>query len=412
MKFFKDLVRAGFVTAAAMLVLEAGLRLAGVHYGASLYQPEQERAYSLRPNAEGWSVDEADVYIRINSDGMRDRERPISRPPQTLRVAVIGSSEAEARQVPLEETFKEVMNRDLSRQLEPRGWHADVLNFGVPSFTFSQEYLTLRNHVWKYTPQVVILLFSARPVLKTTRAFAESELQGAPVYVLQNGKLVPDAITRNAPPIHAGRLRWKNRISDWMNRTSLLSLLNEAVVKSRELVEGLRPRPQAPSSSAPLQLTYREGAGDTWRYNPDQPEIRESWAITDAFIKAMKEDCDQHGAEFWIVAADLEMQSHPSLPERAAFQRRLGLLSLDLVDQHLERLGAANTIPVVALSQPLGEYAASHNVFLHGSMTARDNVGHWNAVGHEVVGHAIAQELLTRSRAVQSLASGMTLSKR
>jgi hypothetical protein len=412
MKFSRDLVRAGLVTAAVLLVLEGGLRLARVRYEASLYQPEQERAYSLRPNAEGWSVDEAEVYIRINSDGMRDRERSISRPPQTLRVAVIGSSEAEARQVPLEETFKEVMNRDLSRDLEPRGWQADVLNFGVPSFTFSQEYLTLRNHVWKYTPQVVILLFSARPVLKTTRAFAQNELQGAPVYVLDSGKLVPDAITRNAPRIDAGRLLWKNRISDWMNRSSLLSLLNEAWIKSRELVEGLLPRLQTPSSSSQAQLTYREGVGDTWRYNPDQPEIRGSWAITDAFIKAMKEDCDLHGAEFWIVSADLEMQTHPSLAERAAFQSRLGLTSLDLVDHHLELLGAGSAIPVLALSQPLGEYAASHNVFLHGPMGARDNIGHWNEVGHEVVGHAIARELVTRSLVVRGIESGVTLSKR
>jgi hypothetical protein len=412
MKFFRDLARAGLVTAAVLLVLESGLRLARVHYEASLYQPEQERAYSLRPNAEGWSVDEAEVYIRINSDGMRDRERPISRPPQTLRVAVIGSSEAEARQVPLEETFKEVLNRDLSRDLESRGWQADVLNFGVPSFTFSQEYLTLRNHVWKYTPQVVILLFSTRPVLKTTRGFAQSELQGAPVYVLEDGKLVPDAITRNAPTIHTGRLLWKNRISDWMNRSSLLSLLNEAVVKSRGLVAALRPLLQTASSSAPPQLTYREGTGDTWRYNPDLPEIQESWAITDAFIKAMKEDCDQHGAEFWIVAADLEMQSHPSLAERAVFQNRLGLPSLDLVDRHLKSLGAANAIPVLALSQPLGQYAASHDVFLHGSMTAKDNIGHWNEVGHEVVGHAIARELVTRSLVVRGIESGVTLSKR
>jgi hypothetical protein len=191
MRFFRDLTLAGLVSVVAVVALEGGLRLAQSHYEASTYEPENERGSALRPNAEGWSTSESDVYVRINSDGMRDRERPFARPPHSLRVAVVGSSEVDARQVPLEKTFEAVMDRDLSQKIDPLGWHADVLNFGVPGYTYSQEYLTLHNHVWKYEPQIVILLFAAFPVLKTTRAFYPGELQGAPVYVLQDdGELV------------------------------------------------------------------------------------------------------------------------------------------------------------------------------------------------------------------------------
>ncbi len=411
MKFFKDLALTVLVTAAVILVLEAGFRLAGVHYDASLYEAEQERGFSLRPNAEGWTVDEANVYIRINSDGMRDHERPITRPPQTLRVAVIGSSEADARQVPLEKTFKEVLSRDLSRELEPQGWTADVLNFGVPSYSFSQEYLTLRNHAWKYSPQIVILLFSARPVLKTTRNFSPAMLEGAPIFQLRNGELVPDEITQNAPPLHPRKQLWKNRLSDWMNRSSLLLLLNAASAKSGDLVKALGQRPPGHSSAEPSHLTFNDPDAD-WRYNPNNAEIQESWALTDAYIEAMKKDCDQHGAEWWLIPADLEMQVHPDLAERAAYQRRLNLDSLDLVDEHLQRLGDAHGIPVLALSRPLGDYAASHHVFLHGSMTVKNNRGHWNELGHAVVGHAIAQALITRSPAVRYREGAVVVSKR
>jgi len=397
MRFFRDLLLAGLATAAVILALEGGLRLARAHYEASLYEPESERGYALRPNAEGWSVEEAEVYLRINSDGMRDRERPIVRPPHTLRVAVIGSSEADARQVPLDKTFEAVMNRDLSRELEPGGGHADVLGFGAPGYTLSQEYLTLHNHVWKYEPQVVILLFSAFTVLKNTREFYPGELKGAPVYVLQSGgQLVPDAITRNTPLIDARRLLWKNRMSDWMNRSYLLCLLNAARIQSRGLMlmEKLRGRPP--------KVSPAPGVDPGWSYNPGQPEIEECWAIADAFVDAMKKDCGLHGAEFRIVTSDFAAQVHPSLEKRAAFQRSMGLSSLDLVDQRLERFGATRGIPVLALAGPLGAYAASHGVFLHGAPPSRDNGGHWNELGNEQAGHVIARELLARSPVVRA----------
>src|SRR6202012_4580446 len=99
------------------------------------------------------------------------------------------------------------------------------------------------------------------------------------------------------------------------------------------------------------------------------------------------------GAEFRIVIADLAVQAHPQVAERIAFQRSLQLKSLDAIDQYLKNFGAARHIPVFALSGPLGDYAASHNVFLHGAPPSTDNFGHWNKAGNEQVGHAIAENL-------------------
>jgi hypothetical protein len=396
MRFFRDLILTVLATAVVLAGLEGGLRLAQVRFEASFYQPERERGYALRPNAKGWSVGEADVYVRINSDGMRDRERPVARPPQTLRVAIIGASDAVAAEVPFEKTFKSVMNRDLSQALEPRGWQADVLTFGVGGYTLSQQYLTLHDHVWKYEPQVVVLLFSSSTVLKTTRTFFPGELQGAPVYLLNNGELVPDSITRNAPPISARSLLWKNRTSDWMNASRLLSLLNISRIKAGEAIAGFRLKAKrAAASSAPPER---------WHYDPSQPEVQESWAIAEALMHEMKADCALHHAEFWIAIGDQGVQVHPDLTERIAFQRRLGLTSLDAINQRVERFGAAEGIPTITLARPLGEYAASHGVFLHGPPAAKTNAGHWNELGNGIAGHAIAGELLAHSLAIRRAA--------
>jgi len=301
--------------------------------------------------------------------------------------------------VPLEKTASTILGGDLSKALAPGANRADVLSFGVGGYTLSQEYLTLHNHIWKYQPQVVILLLSPFAILKTTREFFPGELRGTPIYELQNGELVPDAITRKIPPVQTRSLIWKNRTSDWMNASSLLSLLNIARVKAGELAAEIRIRPQkAAASSGPPEL---------WYYNAEQPETQGAWTIAGRFIQEMKKECDRHGAEFWLVVVDQGIEVHPDLAERAAFQAQMNLTSLDGIARRLERFGAAHEIPVLALGPPLGEYAVSHGAYLHGSPASKANAGHWNELGNELIGHMIAHELLTRSQAVRcAIASG------
>ena len=99
---------------------------------------------------------------------MRDRERSLQRPADTLRVAVVGASEVEAYQVPLEQTFEAVLERELAPDFERQGKRVDVLNFGVAGYSLAQQYLTLQNHIWKYDPQVVVLIFDDYLILKDT----------------------------------------------------------------------------------------------------------------------------------------------------------------------------------------------------------------------------------------------------
>lgn len=400
MRFFRDLFLALLVTAFVVVALEGGLRVAGVHYDASLYEPDSERGYRLRPNAAGWNVSENECYIRINSDGMRDRERPVSRPPDTLRIAVIGSSEAEARQVPLEKTFEAVLDRRLAQKLEPLGHHVDVMNFAVPGYTCSQEYLTLHNHVWKYDPQIVMLSLSIFTILKNTRELYPGDPKGTPFYILRDGQLVPDSLTGAALPPDARRLHWKNLSSDWMNRSALLSLFNQARVELQKqeqaAVAKVKRKPGiAAASTIPADyMTF-------WTYLPDLPATQQAWAIGEAFLEAMQKDCARHGAEFWIVITDEVMQSHPSLAERARFIREKHLPSLAAGDERVERFADAHEIPVIPLAPPLGDYAASHGIALHGFAHTPFNDGHWNELGHELAGNVIADQLLNRSSVVR-----------
>src|SRR5687767_9299755 len=98
--------------AAGLLLVEIGLRIIGFRY-LNLSQEDQYVGYALRPGAEGWWTKEGKAYIKVNSDGLRDREHSVSKPPDTLRIAVLGDSYTEALQVPLEKTFPAVTEERL-----------------------------------------------------------------------------------------------------------------------------------------------------------------------------------------------------------------------------------------------------------------------------------------------------------
>lgn len=70
---------------------------------------DEARGYALRPGMEGWFRKEGESYVRINSDGLRDRQHTKAKPENTLRIAVLGDSYAEALQVPMEQAFWAVM---------------------------------------------------------------------------------------------------------------------------------------------------------------------------------------------------------------------------------------------------------------------------------------------------------------
>jgi hypothetical protein len=400
MRFFRDVLSALLAAAMVVLLFEGSLRLARVWYDASLYQPEMERGYSLRPNAEGWNETENETYVRINSDGMRDHERPVACPPGTLRIAMLGSSEAESRTVPLEKTSASVINRLLDKTLDPLGHSVDVMNFGVPGYTFSQHYLTLHNHVWKYTPQIVLLMLSVPTVFKSTRELSPDAALGTPFYELQGGRLVPDRLTRAASRPSPGRVYWKNHFSDWMNRSALLSLLNQAGFELQRQEAVLAAKLKTTPRSFPVQQVPADSV-TRWSYMPDLPETQKAWAIAEAFLDDMRQDCADRGAEFWIVDVDMGEQTHPSLDERVRFARAIRIPSLDATDQRIKRFAETHRIPSIFLAPPLAEFAAAHGVALHGFAHTPFNNGHWNELGHELAGGVIAEQLLERSSVIR-----------
>ena len=155
-------------------------------------KPDIFRGNSLRPKLAGWNTTEGTAYVEINSHGYRDRERTKAKPGGVYRIAVLGDSFVEGRQVALEDTFCAVLERILNSKSVLAGKAVEVLNFGVSGYGTAQELLTLRHDVYAFAPDRVILaVFTANDVADNSQELS-NRLRARPYFGLHGDQLILD----------------------------------------------------------------------------------------------------------------------------------------------------------------------------------------------------------------------------
>ena len=373
---------------AALLISEVTLRVAGFTY-FNPYIVDEDVGHALRPNAEGWWKKEGLTYVRINSHGFRDREHSIAKPPGTLRIAVLGDSFAEALQVPMEKTFISVVESKLNECPSQRSSPVEVLNFGVSGFSTARELILLRKRVWPYSPDVVVLLFTTgNDIRDNSRTLNEYKQQPLPYFVYRDGKLSLDDSLLAARNQTLGFRLQRSFIGEafnWIQGHSrvmgLIYTAREAYRSSKEVALPERPQPQ--EEPGLKNEVYRENSGAEWEA---------AWQTTEALIQKMREEVEARGAKFLLVTGSMGIQVNPDPVLRQNFMAREGVQNLFHPDDRISDVGQRNGFKVLTLVRVLEEYARRNKVALHGSgdLTGK---GHWNELGHQLVGEHIAAEL-------------------
>jgi hypothetical protein len=393
MKSFNDILRAGLCLLCALALVEMAMRVSGERFQASFYMSEPERGYALRPGAEGWNVGENENYVRINSRGLRDREHDLKRPKNTIRIAVIGDSESEAVQLPLDQTYFSVAERELNCATQG-GPKVEVINFGVGGYGLGPQYITVAQRIWQYDPQIVIV---ADPmdaiIMRTTRRLYFGDSFGAPFFVLKDGSLALDAQSAAQRAVPAVlRREWA---ADLMNQSRLLSLVNSARVRAQNDLHEMTSRFHAKAAAAsPFPADY-------WRtfpyYGEANGDLKEAWRISEALVLAIRDEVARHHAEFWLFTLDMPGQVDPDKQKAAELQARLGVDSLFHSDRLFAEFAAEAGIHHLVLAPEMERYATEHNLVLHGFKGMPRNTGHLNQAGHFAVGHLIAGTLRAQS---------------
>ncbi len=401
-----------FVT---LVIVELCLRITGFSDPTLLYISDRDRGIALRPMAEGWWRNEGAAYIRINGDGLRDREHARAKPAGTLRIAVLGDSYAEALQVPLEDTFWSEIERRLQTCQNTNGRRVEVLNFGVSGYGTAQELITLRQHVWDYSPDIVLLAFTTGNDLNDNLAQLSNDTL-RPYFVYRDDKLMLDMSTLN--PRNAS-LRFRLRESsagnvfvwfrDHLRVVQLLNVGLRAITTSGESNndrslkggdhqsgENAVPANRAGGSRLGAFESAEPGLEDRVYYEPTDEVWKEAWRVTEGLISEMHDEVKNHGARFAVVTLSSSIQVSPNADEYEQTLRASGLKDLFYPERRIAAFGQRRAFPVLNLAPLLKAYAEQHRIYLHG-FDSQLGRGHWNRSGHLAAGEMIGDWLCLSS---------------
>lgn len=259
---------------AAAGIAEIGARLLG--HRSLTVNPEQRLFWSYHPTL-GWhhpprrhgvfAHGGVRVTVRINRQGLRDREYPFARVSGRKRILVLGDSFAWGFGVEQDEIFSE--------QLESTLADVEVINAGVSGYSTDQELLWLEAEGRRYRPDLVILTLSGNDDALNRRSVAYF-VYPKPFFVLAPGGALE---LRNVPVPGASLPR---RLAFHGSRRS--AILKLIVDRSARLARRTR------SAAA-------HGADEA---GPDQrPE--EPFALTTALLERIQRVTDEAGARLLLL---------------------------------------------------------------------------------------------------------------
>ena len=379
MKLLRDLLLAALGVLVVLACLETSLRLLDIRFSTVFIRVDPVLGYALRPNTKGW---EDSNYYTTNSDGMRDREHAIARPPDTLRIAVLGDSMTEAIQVPLDKSYPSVLQKSLQACIGRGSPKIEVLNFGVIGYNLAQDYLTLREKVWKYDPQVVVVALGDNAPLENSPRLDPTFTRPRPYFVLVNGKLQLDSPLGG----YASRsARMHDKITAFTNQFELAKLfkqdLSDLSADLHHFIVDMKTKFGKPSVEGALPKP------DLVSYlPPSDTDTTNAWAVTEAGLTKIARAVREHDAVFQVFYIGMSGQLLP-VQQRRAFARSLGVNDLNYADERLRDWSTEEGVTLFDVVPDLQQVADRLHVYLRGV----DGEGHFNVPGNYYLGTTLAQ---------------------
>jgi hypothetical protein len=375
-------------TIVGLILCEIILRVAGISY--PVFDTYDElRGIALRPYKEGWYRNEGEAYLQINSLGYRDVEHSIEKPPGTFRIAVLGDSFTEARQVALEDTFWSYLGKNLNTCTTLTGKKIEVLNFGIGGYGTTQELLTLQHHVWQFNPDLVLLaVLTGNDIVNNSKEFMShgswrDDLR--PFHVFKNGELVLDNSFRNI----GWHTLWRRYLLyEGVHYLRILEIINRArrVWKSK---------PRKKSNVKDANIT-EVGLTPSVYSPPKTAAWKEAWLITEKLFSLINQDVREHDAIFVLTTLTNGKQVHPDTAVREKFRTKFGDEDLFYPERRIRSIGEKYGFPVITMAERLQQVATQEGIFLHGFNKTRMGVGHWNENGHRLAGEILVKDICAK----------------
>lgn len=270
----------------AVFTLEIVLNLCGVGM-EEILQPDSQMGMRHIPSKkvvwrmEGYSADS------LNSQGLRDIEHSLVKPPGVFRIALLGDSATEGLQVPLEDTYA----RGLQSKLKVPGKAVEVINFGCSSYSTGQEVLQFEREVARYKPDLTILLYGRGDAVENVRKPTDLKTEPRPYfYIDPAGKLLQDDAVL---AVNAASLK-PNPVVDWLRRNSrLYGVFSHADLNL--------------SINEPVYRKLRSWLTSPWkspkltRHAAAAYAVQDGWKVTSALLARLNNDCRGANSKFVVM---------------------------------------------------------------------------------------------------------------
>jgi hypothetical protein len=378
------LINGAFVAgslAISLLLAEFVLRAIGFSHPV-LWTYDDITGSKLFAGAEGWYREEGEAFIRINRDGLRDREHSRTKPPNTVRLAILGDSMAEALQVPLESTFWSVLERELKSCRAFGNRDVEIVNFGASGYGTAQQFLTFRHRAAAYSPDVTVLAFYAgNDVRNNSKELEPVKLR--PFFSIHNGSLVLD----NSFLTDREYLSLK---SNFDKRKMFFDLRTFQLIRKLKF---LSEQWHAGRAGPARGTTIEPGLDDSVFLVPTATAWNEAWQITERLIVATRDEVVAGGGRFVVVSIPIGIQAHPDPEVR---QRLMGTLHADdfwYPENRMREFATREKVETITLGRAFQAYAEANQTYLYGFRNTRLGTGHLNENGHKLIGESIAKHL-------------------
>ena len=370
------------------LLVEIVMRVTKIEY--PMFQTyDYHRGFSLRPNVSGWWLREGKAYVKINNQGLRDREHKKNKEENIFRIAVLGDSFAEARSIPMEKTFWFLMQNELNSCTKLNSKKIEVINFGVTEYSTAQEFLTLRYHVWDYEPDIILLaFFSGNDISDNSKTLSNKSYR--PFFIYKNDDLVLDNSFRESKPY----LLLKSRVGQIAIKLSEYSRIVQ-VLKEIYVTKYFKKQKNNRKQKIDNEEKSFEEAGISYNqiYNPVQKKWKDAWIITESIIKLINQEVKKKDSKFIVVTLSTSAQVHPSPSFRKSFIEKINNNDLFYPDKRIKKLGDEEGFLVINLAEKMKNYAEKNEIFLHGFANTVIGKGHWNLDGHKIASQIISKKM-------------------
>lgn len=329
----------------------------------SLYGPDTETGYTLRPNISGTWITENRVHVQTNSLGLRDNPLPTAKPDGEQRVVLIGDSFAEALQVNLENTYQAVTEQLLRTPTK----NIKIANLGLAGATPAVQLVRARSRGIPLHPDVFLFMTNFSDFSATSE-----DDSNFPAYVTQaNGRV---ALSYGFRESRSFKLRTSiiGESTYWLiDHSKIATLLNN---RKNQKALGM-----VDASSGSLSCESRRDSALFL--------IRDSIpAKTAAHLQAFLMDLDQLSNAAGSIPVILAVNNLPGCTDI----ERNNLLML------LKRRVEGTKVFVIDFDNVLQKILSHHPLLdkkdLYG-FGARKGNGHLNEVGHKIYAEAVVDIL-------------------